>query len=171
MTNFKLYGFVTLLQVSMIYDSVLVCHFPRDAFTSLNQKAAEQFLWVFLKDFNVLQIASGERWLEIQCGKSISQQEVESLNAKLQQSIQSAIADYDIMQHCKIYLKIMYEMGRLAEGVAQIINVNNSTMCHGVASEILSNIKKFAGHTLPQRLQLYKQQQNNQSVIYIYIYI
>merc|ERR1712013_384073 len=55
------------------------------------------------------------------------------------------------------YLKVMFEMGRLAEGVAQIINARDSTMCHGVASELLTNIKKFAGHTLPQKLQLYQE--------------
>eukprot|EP01083_Nonionella_stella_P209214 758597_1 len=132
----------------MIYDSILVCHFPRDAFTTVNQKTAEQFLWIFLSEFNVLQISAGERWLEIQCGKSISQQQVSSLNDKLQHSLESAISDYDIMQHTKLYLKIMYEMGRLAEGVAQIINVKDSTMCHGVASELLTNIKKICWYII-----------------------
>merc|ERR1719464_841681 len=144
----------------MIYDSVIVCHFPRDSFTTLNQKAAEQFLWAFLKELNVLQIERGERWLEIQCAKSISQQQMRTLNQDLQHSVHSAIADYDIMQHCRLYLKIMYEMGRLAEGVAQIINVKDNTMCHVVASELLTNIKKFAGSTLPQQLQIYQTQRN-----------
>merc|ERR1712228_1061405 len=66
----------------------------------------------------------------------------------------------------KLYLKIMYEMGRLAEGVAQIINVKDNTMCHGVASELLTNIKKFAGSTLPQQLQMY-QSHNHQSFGYM----
>ena len=72
------------------------------------------------------------------------------------ESIASAVADYDALSHCKIYLKIMYELGRLAEGVAQILSVRDSTMCHGVASELLTNIKQFAGHTLPQKLELYR---------------
>ena len=153
-------GFLYSLHVNMIYDSVLVCHFPRDSFTTLNQQAAKQYLWIFLKEFNVLQISPQERWLEIQCGKSISQKDVEILNQKLQHSVNSAISDYDFIQKCKLYLKVMYEMGRLAEGVAQIINVKDSTMCHGVASELLTNIKRFAGTQLPQQLQLYQSQKN-----------
>ena len=60
----------------------------------------------------------------------------------------------------------MYEMGRLAEGVAQIINVKDSTMCHGVASELLTNIKKFAGPQLPQQLQLYQSQKNQVCLLF-----
>ena len=155
----------------MIYDSVLVLHFKRDSFTTLNQQAAKNFLFIFLKEFNVLQISPQERWLEIQCGKSISQKQVESLNYKLQQSIQSAISDYDFIQNCKLYLKVMYEMGRLAEGVSHIINVKDSTMCHGVASELLTNIKKFAGQELPQQLQLYQSQKNNQVCDYAIFFL
>ena len=140
----------------MIYDSVLVCHFDRDAFSTVNRKVAEQFLWVFLAPSKPLQMAWGERWLEVQCGESVSQKDVDSLNAKMSQSMASAVADFDAMSHCKLYLKIMYEMGRLAEGVAQIMSVGDKTMCHGVASELLTNIKKFAGHNLPQKLELYR---------------
>eukprot|EP01084_Bolivina_argentea_P179659 310440_1 len=146
----------------MIYDSILVCHFPRDAFTTVNRKVAETFLSAFLNDYGPLQFNVGERWLEVQCSKSISQNSMKSLNDRLQNSLQSAISDFDIMQHCRLYLKIMYEMGRMAESVASIINVKNSTMCHGVASEILTNIKKFAGGSLPQQLQLTDNNQFNQ---------
>eukprot|EP01084_Bolivina_argentea_P112452 200557_1 len=63
----------------------------------------------------------------------------------------------------------MYEMGRLAEGVAQIINVKDSTMCHGVASELLTEVKRFAGHTLPQQLQLYQSQATNNAKSFGYM--
>ena len=142
----------------MIFDSVLVCHFERDAsrLPTVNRKVAEQFLWIFLAPSKPLKMLWGERWLEVQCEASISQKEVDSLNTKMGESIASAVADYDALSHCKIYLKIMYELGRLAEGVAQILSVRDSTMCHGVASELPTNIEQFAGHTLPQKLELYR---------------
>eukprot|EP01083_Nonionella_stella_P172443 591825_1 len=42
-------------------------------------------------------------------------------------------------------------------------------MCHGVASELLTEVKRFAGHTLPQQLQLYQSQATNNAKSFGYM--
>ncbi|ETO36245.1 hypothetical protein RFI_00817, partial [Reticulomyxa filosa] len=138
----------------MIADSVLVCFFPRAAFTTLNIKAAERFLWVFLKEEKPVSMKKDERWLEIQCGVLINQSEISQLNERFQKTVKNAVADYDFLTHCVIYLRVMFEMGRIAESLKTMSTQQDSHMVRMINLELLHSVRAFAGQTLPTNLEL-----------------
>ncbi|ETO11400.1 hypothetical protein RFI_25975 [Reticulomyxa filosa] len=144
----------------MIADSLLVCYFPRRAFTTLNIKAAEQFLWFFLKDLRPTGITKHERWLEIQCGTLINQEKIPGLNTELQIAVRNASTDYDCLAQCVIYLRVMFEMGRIAESLKTMSTQHDSQLIRMINLELLQSVRAFAGHTLPTNLQLLEDSKN-----------